>query len=320
MHQIDFIDSHTEGEPTRTIVGGFPSLGGGTVADQLAVFRDRYDQYRSAIVNEPRGSDVLVGALLCPPSDPTCAAGVIFFNNVGYLGMCGHGTIGVVRTLAYQGRIGPGTHRLETCVGVVTIELAADGRVSFSNVESYRTAAGVAFDVPGIGRVSGDVAWAGNWFYLVRSGVEASLHVGNVAHLLDLTTRIRRAVNGGGYELVDHVELFGPAGHAGGNSRNFVLCPGGAYDRSPCGTGTSAKLACLAADGKLDEGASWVQEGILGTSFTGQFRWTDRANGKIVPTVSGTAHVISAGQLLISGEDPFAWGIRADAGNAGDQR
>lgn len=319
MHSLSFIDSHTEGEPTRTIVAGFPDLGGGSVAKQLDVFRDRFDRYRSAAVNEPRGSDVLVGALLCPPADPSCAAGVIFFNNVGYLGMCGHGTIGVVRTLLHMGRISPGTLKLETCVGVVTVDLAQGGRVSFSNVASYRQAAGVSFDVPGVGVVTGDVAWAGNWFFLTRSGVDAALNVGNVATLLDITSRIRAAVNAGGFPLVDHVELFGPGGN-GGDSRNFVLCPGGAYDRSPCGTGTSAKLACLAADGKLAEGQPWVQEGILGTSFTGHYKWEDRVADRIIPTVSGTAHITAEGKLLIADGDPFAWGIRAESVRAGGER
>jgi len=309
MQVVQFIDSHTEGEPTRTVVGGFPDLGGGTAADRLAVFRHQFDRFRSAVVNEPRGSDVLVGALLCPPADPACAAGVIFFNNVGYLGMCGHGTIGVVRTLQHLGRIAPGAHCLETPVGQVSVVLEQSGRVSFSNVVSYRQAANVPVEVEGVGSVVGDVAWGGNWFYLVRSGVAVRLSLSDVPHLLEVTTRIRRAVNAAGFPLVDHVELFGPAGR-GGNARNFVLCPGGAYDRSPCGTGTSAKLACLAADGALAEGASWVQESILGTSFTGSFRWLDRAGGRIIPTVSGTAHITAEGKLLINEADPFAWGIR----------
>ncbi|MEI6077046.1 MAG: proline racemase family protein, partial [Verrucomicrobiota bacterium] len=247
MNKISVIDSHTGGEPTRVVVAGGPELGGGPVAGQLQRFRSQHDRFRSAVVNEPRGSDVLVGALLVEPEDKSCAAGVIFFNNVGCLAMCGHGTIGLIATLAHQGKIQPGTHKIETPVGIVTATLQSNGLVSVANVPSYRTAKGVTVEVAGHGPISGDVAWGGNWFFLVgEHGCELSL--GNVEALTDFTWRIRQAVNTRGFPEVDHVELFGPP-QSGGDSRNFVLCPGKAYDRSPCGTGTSAKLACLAADG-----------------------------------------------------------------------
>ncbi len=307
-HRVQAVDSHTGGEPTRVVIGGGPDLGGGSVAEQLAVFRDRHDRFRSAVVNEPRGSDVLVGALLVPSPDPDCVTGVIFFNNVGYLGMCGHGTIGLVATLAHLGRIGPGELRLDTCVGQVTAVLAADGAVTLTNVPSHRARKAVTVDVPGLGPVTGDVAWGGNWFFLVGEHPWA-LELRNVEQLTEVTWRIRQAVNAQGFPEVDHVELFGPPG-AGGDSRNFVLCPGKAYDRSPCGTGTSAKLACLAADGKLEEGEPWVQESILGSTFTGRFRWRDRAKGEITPIISGTAHVNAELTLLLDEADPFCWGIR----------
>src|SRR5215216_5221114 len=152
--RVGVIDSHTAGEPTRVVVSGGPDLGGGAVAQRLEVFREKFDRFRSAVVNEPRGSDVLVGALLVAPADPTCAAGVIFFNNVGYLGMCGHGTIGLVATLRHMGLIGRGTHRIETPVGVVAAELHENGEVSVTNVPAYRKAKGVR-----VGGVVGDVAW-----------------------------------------------------------------------------------------------------------------------------------------------------------------
>lgn len=310
VQRVSIIDSHTGGEPTRVVVSGVPDLGPGTVAERLQVFRDRHDAFRSAVVNEPRGSDVLVGALLVEPSDRTCAAGVIFFNNVGPLQMCGHGTIGLVVTLAHQGRLQPGAHRIETCVGVVTATLHADGSVSIVNVPSHRKVKGVRVDVPGLGPVTGDVAWGGNWFFLVEQhGLE--LDLANVDRLTDYSWRVRQAVNTQGYPEVDHVELFGPPRTPGGHSRNFVLCPGKAYDRSPCGTGTSAKLACLAADGKLAEGQSWVQESILGSTFTGKFAWEDRASGRVRPVITGTAHVTAEATLLLDERDPFCWGIRA---------
>jgi proline racemase len=250
----------------------------------------------------------MVGALLVEPADKSCAAGVIFFNNVGCLAMCGHGTIGLVVTLAHLGRIKPGDHKIETSVGIVTATLHESGEVSVANVPSYRKTKAARVDVPGLGNVTGDVAWGGNWFFLVgEHGRELSL--AQVEALTDFTWRIRQAVNAQGFPEVDHVELFGPP-QSGGDSRNFVLCPGKAYDRSPCGTGTSAKLACLAADGKLAEGAPWIQESILGSRFAGKFRWLDRARGEVLPIITGTAHVNAEATLLLNENDPFCWGIR----------
>ena len=310
MNRVAIIDSHTGGEPTRIVLSGGPELGNGSVADKLAVFREHHDQFRSAVVNEPRGSDVVVGASLVQPKDPSCVTGVIFFNNVGYLGMCGHGTIGLVASLAHLGRIVPGEHRIETPVGIVTATLHPDGEVSVSNVPSWRARHAVAVEVPGVGPVTGDVAWGGNWFFLVeKHGQELSLS--NVDRLTDFCWRVRQAVNTQGFPEVDHVELFGPPTVPGANSRNFVQCPGRAYDRSPCGTGTSAKLSCLAADGKLAPGATWVQESILGSTFTGRFTWLDQASGKVAPLITGQAFVNAEATLLLDERDPFCWGIRA---------
>jgi 4-hydroxyproline epimerase len=309
MRKISVIDSHTGGEPTRVVLDGGPDLGGGPLAQRRERFRQEFDRFRSAIVNEPRGSDVMVGALLVEPEDQTCAAGVIFFNNVGYLGMCGHGTIGLIVTLAHLGRIQPGEHRIETPAGVVTATLHPNGEVSVANVPSWRAKKAAAVNVPDWGPVAGDVAWGGNWFFLVEDhGQELALS--NVEALTDFTWRVRQAVNAQGFPEVDHVELFGPAAKSGANSRNFVLCPGKAYDRSPCGTGTSAKLACLAADGKLAEGAPWIQESIIGSTFHGEFRWLDPTTGKIEPIITGSAFVNAEAALLLEGSDPFCWGIR----------
>jgi len=323
--RIAIIDSHTGGEPTRVVISGGPELGGGGVAEQLTVFRERFDHFRSAIVNEPRGSDVLVGALLCEPADKSCAVGVIFFNNVGYLGMCGHGTIGLMVTLAHLGKIGPGEHRIETPVGVVTATLNEDGSVSVGNVNSYRKAKDVAIEVLDVGVVKGDVSYGGNWFFLVSDhGLE--LELANVEQLIEFTWRLRQAVNAQGFPEVDHVELmakpkaegrkpreFQPphvGSYHGNVSRNFVLCPGKAYDRSPCGTGTSAKLACLAADGELAEGEEHVVESIIGSRLVGKFQWVDRERGIIAPTITGTAHVNAEATLMLDERDPYCWGIR----------
>lgn len=307
MKTVRVIDSHTAGEPTRVIVEGGPDLGTGPLAARRERFQHDFDRYRSAVANEPRGSDVTVGALLCPPESAESQAGVIFFNNVGYLGMCGHGTIGLVATLAHLGRIAPGEHRIDTPVGRVGATLAPDGTVTVVNVPSFRKAKGVRIQVPEVGTLEGDVAWGGNWFFLVEHH-GTRLHLDNLDRLVELSWRIRQAVNAQGFPEVDHVELFGPPTLPGANARNFVLCPGKAYDRSPCGTGTSAKLACLAADGKLAEGQPWVQESLIGSAFTGSYR---RQGNSIIPSITGSAHVVAEATLLLDERDPFCWGIRA---------
>jgi 4-hydroxyproline epimerase len=308
-HTIRVVDSHTGGEPTRVVISGGPDLGGGSLAARRERFRSEFDRYRCAIVNEPRGSDVIVGALLVPPEDATCSAGVIFFNNVGVIGMCGHGTIGLVATLAHLGKMQPGRHRIETPVGVVGVELAADGEVSVDNVASWRAHKDIPVDVPGIGVVRGDVAWGGNWFFLVQDHGQELTHP-RVEDLTDYAWRLRQALNAQGHDAVDHVELFGAAAAGGANARSFVLCPGKAYDRSPCGTGTSAKLACLAADGKLAEGARWVQESIIGSTFGARYRWLDRERGHVAPTITGRAYVNAEATLFLDAGDPYCWGIR----------
>jgi 4-hydroxyproline epimerase len=308
MQRIQVIDSHTGGEPTRAVVAGGPDLGRGPLADRAAFFRDHFDTFRSCVVNEPRGSDVLVGALLCEPCDPASAAGVIFFNNVGVLGMCGHGTIGLAVTLAHMGKLRPGECRVETPVGVVSATLHDRHRVTVRNVPSYRKRAGVSVDVEGVGRVAGDVAWGGNWFFLVKDHPE-EIDLGNVERLTDLAWRIRRAVNAAFPEPVDHVELFGPPADARNHSRNFVLCPGKAYDRSPCGTGTSAKLACLFADGKLKPGDVWRQESVTGSVFEGRVEPTNEP-GVVIPSITGTAYITAEAALIVDEDDPLKYGVR----------
>jgi 4-hydroxyproline epimerase len=253
-----------------------------------------------------------VGALLCEPVDPACAAGVIFFNNVGYLGMCGHGTIGLVATLAHLKRIEPGEHRIETPVGTVGATLHESGEVTVNNLASYRTAADVEVDVPAFGKVRGDVAWGGNWFYLVRDH-DLELMLNNVEALTNFSWAIRQAlranaITGAGGEEIDHIELFGPPQTAEADSRNFVLCPGKAYDRSPCGTGTSAKLACLYADGKIREGQTWRQESLIGSVFEGTVKVR---GGKVYPSIKGSAFVTAEAELVIDPRDPLRMGIRA---------
>lgn len=308
--RVRVVDSHTGGEPTRVVVSGGPDLGQGPLAERQQRFRSEHDSFRRAVVLEPRGSDLMVGALLCESSLPDCAAGVLFFNNVGYLGMCGHGTIGLITTLAYLGKIETGSHRLETSVGVVGARLNANGSVTVTNVPSYRTQHDVGIDVPGYGRVSGDVAWGGNWFYLVKDH-PLSLTLENIDRLTDFSWAIRQCLQAGqirgedGGEI-DHIELYGPSSLPGVDSKNFVLCPGKAYDRSPCGTGTSAKLACLYADGKLKAGQVWRQESIVGSVFEGCVEVKD---GHVIPNITGTAYLNADAELIFDPNDPFCTGI-----------
>ncbi len=311
MRRVRIIDSHTAGEPTRVVIGGGPDLGDGPICQRLERFRDEFDDFRSAVVNEPRGNDAIVGALLCEPYDRSCQAGVVFFNNVGYLKMCGHGTIGLMVTLAHMGKIGHGLCRLDTVAGPVDARLNADGSVSLRNVASYRKARSVPVEVPEIGRVVGDVAWGGNWFYLV-AGHGQALNIDRIEALTGFTWRIRQAlaahgITGDNGQEIDHIELYGPPVSPAADSRNFVLCPGRAYDRSPCGTGTSAKLACLYADGELREGEVWRQESIVGSIFEGSIVVED---GKLYPQITGRAYVNAEADLILDENDPFCYGIR----------
>jgi 4-hydroxyproline epimerase len=308
--RIEVIDSHTAGEPTRCVLSGGPDLGSGPLAERLETLRRQHDVYRRAILCEPRGSEVLVGALLVQPIDPAAAAGVIFFNNAGYLGMCGHGMIGVAVTLNYLGRIGVGEHRVETPVGDVTMVLAKTGEVTISNVQAYRYRKDVAVELDGYGTVSGDVAWGGNWFYLVEEH-PFRLTLDYEEELTSFTWRLRQAlaekgITGANGAEIDHIELFTRAQYAENDSRNFVLCPGRVYDRSPCGTGTSAKMACLVSDGKLKPGEPWRQEGILDTVFLGRVKMD---GDRILPYITGSAYVTAESSLVFESGDPFRNGI-----------
>ncbi|MBK6749081.1 MAG: 4-hydroxyproline epimerase [Pyrinomonadaceae bacterium] len=305
---IRAIDSHTGGEPTRVVIDGFPDLGDGTMTDRLENFRSDHDKLRSAIVREPRGHEAVVGALLCAPVDREAAAGVIFFNNVGYLGMCGHGTIGLVKTLEYMGQISTGTHKIETPVGTIETALDSNGLVTITNVPSYRHSQDVAVDVDGYGTVFGDIAYGGNWFFLIEKHW-LDLELNELAELSKFSSAVREAllkngITGKNGAEIDHIELFSPTPNA--DSRNFVLCPGIEYDRSPCGTGTSAKLACLYADGKLKMGEIWRQESIIGSIFEGS---VNVADGKIIPSIRGSAFVTAEIELILNEADPFCYGI-----------
>lgn len=321
LFNFAIIDSHTGGEPTRMVYDGFPKLLGKTLKDKLHDFRTRYDHLRQSIILEPRGNDVLVGALLLAPTHPKATAAVIFFNNTGYLGMCGHGTIGVIASMAYQNKITAGVHWLETPVGLVKATLHPDGSCSVQNIPAYRYKKQVAVIVPEIGTVYGDIAWGGNWFFLV-SDHSYRIAVDNVQTLTQACVSIKRAlvaanITGKDGEEIDHIELFADSDTPNIDSQNFVLCPGAAYDRSPCGTGTSAKLACLAADGRLAPGQPWHQQSVVGSVFVGRYQPlhdsgdVNYPKNTIVPTICGHAHVCAQTNLIVQTDDPFKWGITA---------
>jgi 4-hydroxyproline epimerase len=309
--RIQVIDSHTGGEPTRVVIAGGPQFPPGSLTQKRDAFRVQHDAFRAAVVNEPRGSDVLVGALLTEPADSSCAMGVIFFNNIGTIGMCGHGTIGLVTTLAHLGKIRPGTHRIETPVGVVTAILHENGEVTVQNVASYRHRKAVGIEVEGYGAMTGDVAWGGNWFFLVENHRQ-ELEPSNIDKLLDCTWKIRQAlvhngITGKDGMEIDHIELIAPSKKPGIHSKNFVLCPGRAYDRSPCGTGTSAKLACLVADGKFKPGDIWRQESIIGSVFEGSVQIV---GSQVIPSIKGSAFITGEATLILEANDPWCHGIR----------
>jgi 4-hydroxyproline epimerase len=313
MKRIPYLDSHTGGEPTRLITSPPFDLGIGSVADKLSRLKKDHDDFRTTVLNEPRGSDVLVGALLVEPADPTCQFGVIYFNNVGYLGMCGHGTIGLIASLAYLGKVQPGIIRVETPVGVVEATLHKNkageypNKVSVKNIPAYRHLTHVPVTVDGK-TIHGDVAYGGNWFFLCHDhGLEVNMQ--NLEALTEFSWRVREqftadGITGANGAEIDHVELFASTPDA--DSKSFVLCPGKAYDRSPCGTGTSAKLACLYADGKLKVGQTWKQQSVVGSIFEGSVQLD---GDKIIPTITGEAWVMSEGTILVDERDPFGTGI-----------
>lgn len=308
---MQIVDSHTAGEPTRVVIADGPDLGTGSLIERRLLFRDRFDHYRRVAIHEPRGSEAIVGALLCEPDEPACDAAVIFFNNCSVLNMCGHGIMGVAVTLAYLGRVPLGIVRIQTPVGIVEANLLTKNEVAVENIPSYRYRNQVSIETEEFGTITGDVAWGGNWFFLVEQS-PIPIKPEYIRQLSDASALIRnelkeQQITGADGEEIDHIELFGPPENDDAHSRNFVYCPGGAYDRSPCGTGTSAKLACLAADGKLKPGEEWIQESIIGSRFVATYR-IDPELG-IIPTIRGSAYICGEGRLIQQNGDPFCNGI-----------
>jgi 4-hydroxyproline epimerase len=312
--RLRVIDSHTIGEPTRVVideslVAGL-DLGLGSVRERRDRFRDRYDHVRSALVGDPRGTNAMVGVILVPPADPSCRFGAFYVNRVGYLDMCGHATIGLAVTLGSQGIIEPGSFRLETPAGVVGVMWHGGGAASFECVPPRRIAKGLALACDDGSRVTGDVATSGLWFFICRDHGLA-VEPAAIPALTERAWSIRRAleargITGDGGEVIDHVVLLGPPREPGNDGRAFVLCPDGAFDRSPCGTGTSALVGCLLDDGILAEGRTWRQESVLGGVYEARIR---REQGVAVPTVRGRAWLTAETTLHFAADDPYRIGL-----------
>jgi 4-hydroxyproline epimerase len=305
------VDSHTEGEPTRVVIDGWPALEGKTMVERRDELRAQHDHLRRAVICEPRGHSAVVGALLTPPVTPGATAGIVFFNNGTYLGMCGHGLIGVVRTLQYLGRLSPGLATFDTPVGCVRTELSDDGSVTIENVPSRCHRLDVSVDVPSVGRVTGDIAYGGNWFFITEHDL-GEISLTNAPALTRATQQIQDALDASGISRadgaqIDHIEVSGPPQRLDADARNFVLCSGGDYDRSPCGTGTSAKMAVLHARGKLKVGDDWRQESVTGSLFTGWL--TQGKTGELVPHIRGHAYVTAETTLRFDPSDPFRLGL-----------
>ena len=307
---MEIIDSHTGGEPTRVVVSGWPQPEGETMMQRREFLRRHHDRLRQAVVCEPRGHHAIVGGLLTPPVSRGSEAGIIFFNDVGYLGMCGHGLIGVVETLKFMGKVVSGSVRIDTPAGTVRAKIEEDGKVTVANVPAYLYRENIVLDVEGLGEIQGDIAYGGNWFFLVNQDM-GELSLSNLDFLMSSAKAIRRGlieagITGGEGEIIDHIEYYGEPTVEGAKARNFVLCPGNAYDRSPCGTGTSAKMACLWSKGRLKPGERWVQEGISGSVFEG---WLEESGDGLIPYLSGRAHVVARATFYFDRRDKFCWGM-----------
>jgi 4-hydroxyproline epimerase len=308
--QIHVVDSHTGGEPTRVVVSGGPDLGDGPLVRRAERLEREFAGFRSGLVGEPRGTEALVAAVLGPPETPSSRAGVVYFDRAGVLGMCGHGTIGLVATLAHEGRLAPGPATLDTPVGPVRTELHADGSVSVENVAAHRTVVDRSVRLDAETTVVGDVVWGGNWFFVVDPS-PIPLVAARIPELLAFTRRVRDAlardgIRGEDGAPISHVFLNAP-GTSGASGRDFVLCPSDTYDRSPCGTGTSALLAVLQARGKLGAGEPWVEESITGSRFVATFAMDGT---RVRPTIRGSAFVTGVTDLEFDDADPFREGIR----------
>lgn len=333
-HRIQAIDSHTEGEPTRVVTRGLPAVPGDTMLARREWLRENLDDLRTALIHEPRGHEALVMAYLLPPATAGATVGVVFSNSLGYLNMCGHGAIGVATVLVWMGQVAiqePVTRVvLDTPPGAVSLDVhVQDGRpkaATLENVPSFLLHRDLQVDVPGHGRHLVDIAYGGNWFAQLRAGDLPPVAPRNLGKLMRFTAALRTQLENMGVrgfdpqtgieQPIDHVEVFEHRDATDPEpntlyTRTMTLCPGWAFDRSPCGTGTSAKLAALHARGELDLNGVLDNQSILGTRFEGRILRETRVGERpaIVPSIRGSAWVTGEMEFILDPEDPWAHGL-----------
>src|SRR5215475_2686966 len=323
------IDGHTAGNPVRLVVGGAPLLRGASMSERRQDFLTRFDWMRLGLMFEPRGHDMMSGGFVFPPIDPANDAAILFIETSGCLPMCGHGTIGIVTFALEHGLIRPRTEgrlSLEVPAGVIGIEYTTSGNkvgsVAIRNVPSYVAATGIRIDVPGLGPLSVDVAYGGNFYAIIEpQGSYQGIDQLGATNILSLSpvvrTLMRKAVDpvhplDSTIRGVSHVMWTDAPRGEGADGRNAVFYGERAIDRSPCGTGTSARLAHLHAKGRVRVGDDFVHESYIGSRFTGRIEEETRVgnHAAIIPSVEGSAISTGFNQIWIDDEDPFAKGFQ----------
>jgi 4-hydroxyproline epimerase len=323
-HTFFCIDGHTAGNPVRLVAGGAPRLNGVTMSERRQDFLARFDWIRTGLMFEPRGHDMMSGGFLYPPADPESDAAILFIETSGCLPMCGHGTIGMVTFALEHGLVvpkTPGKLRVEVPAGKIEVEYVQDGAkvtsVKIRNIASYLAAEGVQIDVPGFGPLSVDVAYGGNFYAIIEpQGPYRGLDALGAAKILELSPVVRKLMR----EAVEPVHPLDPTirgvSHVlwadapkseGADGRNAVFYGERAIDRSPCGTGTSARIAQLAAKGRLKPGDRFVHESYIGSRFIGRVEAATELGGKpaIIPSIEGSAFATGLNQIWIDQADPF---------------
>ncbi|RWO51060.1 4-hydroxyproline epimerase [Mesorhizobium sp.] len=327
-HSFFCIDGHTCGNPVRLVAGGGPLLNGATMMERRAHFLAEYDWIRTGLMFEPRGHDVMSGSILYPPTRPDCDIAILFIETSGCLPMCGHGTIGTVTMAIEHGLIKPktpGLLRLDTPAGLVTAEYQQVGEyveeVRITNVPSFLHAEGLTVECPLLGEISVDVAYGGN-FYAIVEPQKTYRDMGDhsAGDLIAWSPVVRQRLNekyafvhpeNPGIDRLSHILWTGAPTDSQADARNAVFYGDKAIDRSPCGTGTSARMAQLHAKGKLGTGDEFVHESIIGSLFKGRVEKEVTVAGKpaIIPSIGGWARMTGLNTIFIDDRDPFAHGF-----------
>ncbi|RWP63420.1 MAG: 4-hydroxyproline epimerase [Mesorhizobium sp.] len=327
-HSFFCIDGHTCGNPVRLVAGGGPLLNGATMMERRAHFLAEYDWIRTGLMFEPRGHDVMSGSILYPPTRPDCDVAILFIETSGCLPMCGHGTIGTVTMAIEHGLVKPktpGLLRLDTPAGLVTAEYKQVGdyveEVRITNVPSFLHAEGLTVECPQLGEISVDVAYGGNFYAIVEpQKTYRDMADHSAGDLIAWSPVVRQRLNekyafvhpeNPGIDRLSHILWTGAPTDSQADARNAVFYGDKAIDRSPCGTGTSARMAQLHAKGKLGTGDEFVHESIIGSLFKGRVEKEVTVAGKpaIIPSIGGWARMTGLNTIFIDDRDPFAHGF-----------